>query len=385
MKKIITLSAIAFSLIGTTYGQFITEYEYLSMNPAVGIGIGSTNYFGELNRIEEFSAAKTSTFGANAFYTHPISPSVYAKANVMYNRISHWGIDSSDVHNFSTRMYGLDLGAFYRLDNDIVFDQQKSLTVFAGGGFGMGGFSAKEDLMNENSANYHYWTDGTIRDLAENDPQSEDAVKIARDYNYETDIETEKSFFPYLYLEAGFGLKITHNLTANISYKHSFTFTDEIDGVTSDSRKDRFDYINVSLGWNFGTPYRTADEIMRDKEAETIDFSDMDEDGILDNLDACAKTPLGWEVDNKGCPLDSDGDKVPDAIDKELDTKKDAIVDETGRTLTDEEIEVLYLLQTNQIGIHEKFKEWKVKYPELFEKYYGESSTSKSSSSSEEE
>ena len=382
MRILTTIAVIALS--GTLSAQFTTKYEYLSMNPAVGAGIGSTNYFGELNRIEEFSAAKTSTFGSHLFYMHPLSPSVYAKANINFNKISHWGIDSNQVHNFSTNIFGLDAGAFYRLDNDIVFDQQLPFTVFIGGGPGFAMFNAKEDLLNESSSNYYYWQDGTIRNLSEEDPNAASAEKISRDYDYETKIETSKSAFPYLFMEVGFGLKITHNLTANLSYKHSFTFTDEIDGVTSDSRKDRMDYFNISMAWSFGKPYRTADEILRDKEAETIDMSDLDGDGVTDLYDLCAKTPYGWEVDSEGCPLDSDGDRVPDKMDKEPNTVKGAIVNEEGITLSEEEIEVLYLLQTGQIGGHEKFDEWKAKYPKMFSKYYSGSSTSTNQSESEE-
>lgn len=380
--RILTAMALL-AITGTVSAQFNTKYEYLSMNPAVGAGIGTTNYFGELNSIEEFSAAKTSTFGAHLFYMYPISPSVFAKANINYNKISHWGIDSSSVHNFSTHIYGGDVGAFYRLDNDIIFDQQKPLTVFIGGGVGFAAFNAKEDLQNGEGETYNYWSDGTIRNLNENDPNAETAVKISRDYDYETEINSAKSVSPYIYLEGGFGLKITHNLTANLSYKHSISFTDELDGVISDDKKDRFDYFNVSMAWSFGSPYRTADEILRDKEAETIDMSDLDEDGVTDLYDLCAKTPYGWEVDSEGCPLDTDGDRVPDKIDKEPNTAKDAVVNAEGVTLTDEEIEVLYLLQTGQIGGHEKFEEWKTKYPKMFSKYYSGSATSTNQSESE--
>jgi hypothetical protein len=381
--RILTSIALL-AIAGTASAQFNNKYEYLSMNPAIGIGIGSTNYFGELNRIEEFSAAKTSTFGGHLFYMHPLSPSVFGKVSMNYNKISHWGIDSATVHNFKTKMYGGDIGAFYRFDNDIIFDQQKPLTVFIGGGVGFAAFNAKEDLRNENNETYHYWSDGTIRNLPEEDPNSDAAVKISRDYDYETEITTQKSAFPYVYLEGGFGLKITHNLTANLSYKHSISFTDELDGITSDDKKDRFDYFNVSMAWSFGTPYRTADEILRDKEAETIDMSDLDEDGVTDLYDLCAKTPYGWEVDKDGCPLDTDGDRVPDKLDKEANTAKDAVVNEEGVTLSEEEIEVLYLLQTGQIGGHEKFAEWKAKYPKMFSKYYNGSATSTNQSQSEE-
>jgi hypothetical protein len=374
-----TLSVFSFKIVA----QFNTNYEFLSMSPTVGVGIGSSAYFGDLSIDEEFSAAKSSTTGFNLFYHHPISPSFVGVANLNYNRLSHWGVDSSIVRNFKTKVYGLDVGARYRLDNDIIFDQQKSLTVFVGAGFGLNTFNIYEDLKSKDNADYHFWSDGTVRNLSESDPNSSTAVQISRDYVYETEQSSAKSLFPSTYLELGFGLKITHNLTANFAYKHNFTFTDELDNVTSNSKKDKFNYWNVSLAWSFGKPYRTADEILRDKTAETIDQDDMDEDGIADINDNCPKTELGWEVDEKGCPLDLDKDDVPDAIDKELDSKKDAFVNSEGVTLTGEEIEVNYLLQTGQMSGHERSAEWKAKYPALFAKYYSTSNSVNKSESEE--
>ena len=112
-------------------------------------------------------------------------------------------------------------------------------------------------------------------------------------------------------------------------------------------------------------------------------MSDLDGDGITDLYDLCAKTPYGWEVDGNGCPLDTDGDKVPDKIDKEINSAKGAYVNEEGVTLTEEEIEVLYLLQTGQIGGHERFDEWSKKYPKMFAKYYSGNATSTNQSESE--
>ena len=49
-------------------------------------------------------------------------------------------------------------------------------------------------------------------------------------------------------------------------------------------------------------------------------FDDEDGDGIVDQLDRCPGTPAGVKVDSHGCPLDTDGDGVPDYKDKELVT-----------------------------------------------------------------
>ena len=57
---------------------------------------------------------------------------------------------------------------------------------------------------------------------------------------------------------------------------------------------------------------------------------DSDGDGVPDWLDKCAGTPKGVEVDKDGCPLDSDGDGVPDYRDKCPDTPKGVEVDSDG-------------------------------------------------------
>lgn len=375
MKK--TLFVLFVIVASRGIAQFDADYKYVTMNPAIGFGIGTSNYYGELNNIDGASAAKASSLGLHLQYIHPISPSVFGRASLNYNNLSHWGLDSADIRNFHSTLFGMDLGGFYRLDNDQIFSSQKTLTVFLGGGLGATYVNAKEDALDANGLPYNYWTDGSIRSTPQGDSTG---ILTYRDYDYETQLTLQKKVAPYVFLEAGFGLKITQNLSAMLSYKHSFMFSDELDGVVSTKSKDRFDYFSVTAVWSFGEPNFTADEIERNREALIIDDSDLDEDGVRDLDDVCAKTPLGWEVDTKGCPLDSDGDKVPDAIDKEANTPAGSVVDENGITLSDEEIEIIYLLQTDQMAGHEKFEEWRVKYPKLFEGYYSKSSANSSES-----
>jgi OmpA-OmpF porin, OOP family len=57
---------------------------------------------------------------------------------------------------------------------------------------------------------------------------------------------------------------------------------------------------------------------------------DSDGDGVPDYLDKCPDTPKGVTVDKDGCPLDSDGDGVPDYLDKCPGTPKGVKVDKDG-------------------------------------------------------
>jgi OmpA-OmpF porin, OOP family len=59
-------------------------------------------------------------------------------------------------------------------------------------------------------------------------------------------------------------------------------------------------------------------------------YRDSDGDGVPDQLDKCPNTPKGVKVDANGCPLDSDGDGVPDYLDKCPDTPKGVKVDANG-------------------------------------------------------
>jgi outer membrane protein OmpA-like peptidoglycan-associated protein len=59
---------------------------------------------------------------------------------------------------------------------------------------------------------------------------------------------------------------------------------------------------------------------------------DSDKDGVWDKIDMCPETPLGVQVDKKGCPVDGDNDGVPDFLDKCPNTLPEAVqyVDSVG-------------------------------------------------------
>ena len=64
--------------------------------------------------------------------------------------------------------------------------------------------------------------------------------------------------------------------------------------------------------------------------APVAPVQDSDGDGVPDSLDKCPGTPVGVTVDEAGCPRDSDGDGVPDYRDKCPDTLPGLLVDEDG-------------------------------------------------------
>ena len=63
---------------------------------------------------------------------------------------------------------------------------------------------------------------------------------------------------------------------------------------------------------------------------------DSDGDGVPDRIDKCPNTPRGTPVDSNGCPLDSDGDGVPNFRDKCPNTPRGAKVNVHGCSIDDD-------------------------------------------------
>lgn len=219
-------------------------------------------------------------------------------------------------------------------------------------------FLSKTDLFDAQGRAYNYWSDGTIRDVAENAPNAADAVLLQRDHAYESDIReldldgfgkyTERSWA--VPLTIGAKMKLGGGFDLRVQGTMHFTFTDLIDGVTDqsradragDARNDRFLWAGATIGYgldlqrkeriNKGEPGLTPEQM----DALVLN-ADEDGDGVTDFKDKCPQTPTGWKVNMDGCPLDGDEDGVADGEDDEPATLKGAPVNARGVTITDDE------------------------------------------------
>ena len=130
----------------------------------------------------------------------------------------------------------------------------------------------------------------------------------------------EQLLKPNLYGGLGLNLRISHAISLAVQTSLMMPFTDEIDGtsgaVAPVTKKGNDKFLQNSVGL-YITPGK----------AKKLD---SDGDGVPDKLDKCPDTPAGVRVDASGCPLDSDKDGVTDDLDKCPDTPAGVKVDAMG-------------------------------------------------------
>ncbi len=118
---------------------------------------------------------------------------------------------------------------------------------------------------------------------------------------------------------AGLAFDLTERLTVDLGYRYFATDDPSFSTAGNNISQDvEFEYAQhgalVSLRYLFAPTGR----------------ADSDGDGVPDILDKCPNTPAGAPVDANGCPLDSDGDGVPDDRDRCPDTPSGVAVTADG-------------------------------------------------------
>jgi hypothetical protein len=341
--------------------------------PTLGIGTGMFSYYGDIYS-KNFQNPSVSRIAYDLSVSQRLTDYLHFNFYVLFGQLgaNERMVEGSRNLNFNSHIRAGGINLLYNFGNFLPKDRWASPYITLG--IESFEFLSKTDLRDSEGNTYNYWSDGTIRNLPENDPNAMNAIEIQRDYTYESDIRTlnldgfgkyaERSWA--VPVGAGAMMKINDYWTFKIGATMHFTFTDYIDGVTAksvanrvgNSRNDNFMMSSFSVHYNLGTKKKSLDTLdedhFNDIDFFALDLEDFDKDGVPDTKDSCQGTPAGVPVDAFGCPMDDDGDGVPNNNDDEPATPKGVLVDIRGVTLNDSTIAYQYAYYTDSTGAFAK-------------------------------
>jgi len=337
--------------------------------PVVGIGIGVMNYFGDIKN--DYYSPTIGTPGYKVFLTTFVDNSHMLRADFFFmgGRIN--GNERSfskpiDNFNFQTSIYNFGFDLNYDFDH-LYKKRDRRIHPFISLGISTTLFSSTadstgtyfdSDLQQNVEARYHYWTDGTIRNVPEAAANIEGSRLMKRDFTYETPLRQYDwglgKYAEYAFVipfDFGIDMTLSDRLMLRVGNSICYTFSDAIDhvsyenssGKTGKKGNDFYNYTYVSIHLDLFSSAKTLkiERLFREMEFDPMLFGDEDNDGWMDGWDDCPGTPPGVSADSSGCPVDSDKDGIYDYTDKQPFTTAGAFVNEEGVEITADDLAAL--------------------------------------------
>ena len=250
-------------------------------------------------------------------------------------------------YNYRSHVQDLGLQGIFTLNNIRFHKKNSSMVVYAGVGVGATIYDTKINALN-GSSKYNFSSVTSTGYSNRKDIRNQ--LKDLYDDSYETDADNSGERSPQLFGQtlrpsgtvlAGIAFKLGKRVNLAIENRFSVAkddlmdgqqWQDNVQGVTTGDF-DTYNYLSAGLNFNLGSKnvqplwwlnpldyaYSELNNPKHMKLPKPV-FDDEDGDGVVNQLDKCPCTPAGVSVDSHGCPLDTDGDGVPDFKDKELIT-----------------------------------------------------------------
>jgi hypothetical protein len=330
-----------FFLATSTWAQQL-DYEYETLllqeeestegrafKPVLGAGLGKFSFFGDVNNY-----LRNPLYGLTSYrvsISRNLSRNFDIEFQGTFGEVSgneyNGNIDAT--RNFKTSMFMGGVSLYYNFNH--LLKRQRPIHPYFSLGAEILQFTPKGDYTNQNGTIYHYWTDGTIRDIEQGTGVY--GTIINRDFTYETDLR-DLDLYGYGYysktsfaipVDMGVNVTISDRVKCRIGTTFHLAMTDYIDNIKAGGTWKNDIVINtyVSLTFDMFSP---ADEIIAVENFKNLKFTitdqeDIDGDGVDDFNDECPDTPEKVKVNYKGCPEDTDKDGVPDYMDKQNNTQ----------------------------------------------------------------
>jgi len=244
--------------------------------------------------------------------------------------------------------------------NNIRFHKARTgMSVYGFVGFGALAYNTRVNALNAAGGAYDFDAilPANVERIYENRNDVREALQTDMDDTYETDAENERDrrrasiftnktlvFTPSL----GGGIQFRLGKRVNLSIEDRISLPNDEDLLDGQrwaeqiygspiqtQNNDIINYFSLGLNFNLGNSKKAVEPLYW---INPLDFAyselnyprhmllpepvlpDADNDGITDQFDKCPGTPAGVAVDSHGCPMDTDGDGVPDFRDKQLIT-----------------------------------------------------------------
>lgn len=275
-------------------------------------------------------------------------------------------------YNYRMEAHQLNLDFMFNTNNINFHKARTGLSFYGFIGIGAFAFNTRVNALDANYQKYDWdaidgGSDG-VPQIHENRRDIRKRLQAGMDDSYETDAENERNRRrPEIFgnksidfaFSAGLGAQFRISKLFNIAIEDRITFPhdeDLLDGqrwaeqvygnpvFTQDN--DMVNYFSVGINFNVGNARKSVEplywlnpldfgygELTAPRRMKLPDptLPDSDNDGVTDQFDQCPGTPEGIPVDVNGCPMDTDGDGVPDYRDKQLITPTECQpVDEDG-------------------------------------------------------
>ncbi len=334
--------------------------------PILELGIGMFSFNGELSN-KNFANPMVSRVAYDLGISEDLTDYLNLRFYALFGKLgaNERGIDRNLNFESSIRLGGVNLT--YNFDQ--LLKKDRIISPYISLGLESFEFLSKTDLRDANGNTYYYWKDGSIKNISEESPNAKQAEILYRDYSYESDLREsnldkigkygERSWA--IPIGAGAMVHVSDKLDLKIGTTLHFTFTDNIDNISSkgegfrqgDSKNDKFLMSSFSLQYHLFGKDKT--EITPEEDNANYlasDPDDEDSDGVVDMADYSPFTPKGEPVDARGVPMDDDKDLVFNFRDDEIMSTNGAIVNTKGVEYTDTMMVVEYGMYLDSVGAY---------------------------------
>ncbi|HRF80485.1 MAG TPA: hypothetical protein PL070_10410, partial [Flavobacteriales bacterium] len=217
----------------------------ITLKPTFGLGPGMFAFYGDVGHQHGRYSPLVTRVGYELRATTPITPWLEGGIHVLHGRL---GVNERSLTrnlNFDSRI--TTGGVMFRYNFLQLLNPKRVVEPYINVGFESVEFLTKTDLRDAQGRLYHYWSDGTIRDIDELAANAGDAVELQRDYTYESDVRESNLDGFGKYLERTWAIPV--GIGARMDIGHGFDFrmgttmyltrSDLIDGITPESKGDR--------------------------------------------------------------------------------------------------------------------------------------------------